>query len=58
MKALFKKLATFMTAAAFAEAGEFETARQIVKEEQPRKKDRRLVRKHQRPNAENRLRAD
>ena len=58
MKAFFKKLATFMTAAAFAEAGEFETARQIMKEDKPRKTARPLARKHQRPNTGNRLRAD
>lgn len=40
MKKLFKKLETTMTAIAFAEAGEFETARQIMREDTPRKTGR------------------
>ena len=41
MKAFLKKLESIMTAAAFAEEGEFETARQIMHEEdRPRKKNR------------------
>ncbi len=40
MKKLFKKFETAMTAVAFAEAGEFDTARQIMNEDRPRKTDR------------------
>jgi len=49
VKALFKKLESLLAAAAFAEEGEFETARQIMKEDRPRKTDRPSDRKHQRP---------
>jgi hypothetical protein len=34
MKTLFKKMETLFAAAAFAEEGEFETARQMMKERQ------------------------
>ncbi len=36
MKSIMEKFETAMVAAAFAEEGEFETARQIMKETQPR----------------------
>jgi hypothetical protein len=40
MKKLFKKFETAMMAVTFAEAGEFETARQIMKENEPEKTQR------------------
>jgi hypothetical protein len=41
MKKIFKKLENIWVAAAYAEAGEFDTAREILKEEErPRKVDR------------------
>jgi hypothetical protein len=58
MKTLIDKFETTMAAAAFAEAGEFETARQIMKEDRPRKNDRPSVRGYQRPTARKELRAD
>lgn len=56
MKKLMKKLETAMMAAAFAEAGEFETAREIMNEEKPRKTDRPTMQKRIRERKE--LRAD
>ena len=53
MKTLLKKFETTMVAAAFAEEGEFETARQIMKEDTVRTTDRPA----QRPAARNELRA-
>lgn len=58
MKAFFNKIATFMTAAAFAEEGDFETARQLMKEDKPRKTKRPSVKNYQRPEDGKRLRAD
>jgi hypothetical protein len=58
MKSVFDKFETMMVAAAFAEEGEFETARQIMKEDRPRKNDRPSVRDYQRPAARKELRAD
>jgi hypothetical protein len=58
MKSLLKKFETSMVAAAFAEEGEFETARQIMKESEPRKTARPDVSKRQRPQNRNELRAD
>jgi hypothetical protein len=58
MKTLLKKFETAMVAATFAEAGEFETARQIMNEDRPRKKDRPSVHDYQRPTARKELRAD
>ncbi len=55
MKTLLKKMETLMAAAAFAEEGEFETARQIMKEERPRKNDRPTA--SRRPAARQELRA-
>jgi hypothetical protein len=56
MKNLLKKVETLMAAAAFAEEGEFETARQIMKEEdRPRKTDRPT--EYKRPSARQELRA-
>lgn len=58
MKTLLKKFETAMVAATFAEAGEFETARQIMNEDRPRKNDRPSVHDYQRPSARKELRAD
>ncbi len=58
MKTVFEKFETAMVAAAFAEEGEFETARQIMNEDQPRKTDRPSTRDYQRPAARKELRAD
>jgi hypothetical protein len=54
MKTLLKKFETAMVAASYAEAGEFETARRIMKEDRPRKSDRPT----QRPGSRKELRAD
>lgn len=56
MKTLLRKLEKTMVAVAFAEAGEFDTARRIMKEDQPRKGDR--PSKRQRPAERKHLRAD
>jgi hypothetical protein len=58
MKAFLNKIATFMAAAAFAEEGEFETARQIMKEDKPRKTKRPSARNYRRPEDGKRVRAD
>ncbi len=58
MKTLLKKFETAMVAAAFAEEGEFETARQIMREDRPRKNDRPSVHDYQRPRERKELRAD
>ncbi len=59
MKTLFKRLETAFAAAAFAEEGEFETARQIMNEEkQARKIDRPNIRDTKRPSTRPTLMAD
>lgn len=58
MKNFMKKLETTMTAAAYAEAGEFETARQFLNEDQKRKNSRPSARNEQRPAKRAQLRAD
>jgi hypothetical protein len=58
MKTLLRKLETAMAASAFAEEGEFETARQIMNEDQPRKTDRPSKYDYQRPAARKELRVD
>lgn len=59
MKSIFKKLETTFAAAAFAEEGEFETARQLMNEEkQVRKSDRPSLRDAKRPAARPTLRVD
>ncbi len=58
MKSVFEKFERAMVAAAFAEEGEFETARQIMKEDRPRKTDRPSARDYQRPTVRKELRAD
>ncbi len=58
MKTLLKKFETAMVAAAYAEEGEFETARQIMNEDRPRKNDRPSVHDFKRPDARKELRAD
>ena len=56
MKKLLRKFETAMMAVSFAEAGEFETARQIMNEDAQRKTDRPSV--HKRPSDRKVLRAD
>jgi hypothetical protein len=58
MKKLFRRFETMMAAAAFAEEGEFDTARQIMKEDEPRKTDRPSAYKSTRPPVRKVLRAD
>jgi hypothetical protein len=58
MKGLLRKFETAMTAAAFAEEGEFETARQIMNEDRPRKTDRPSAQLRQRPATRKELRVD
>ncbi|MFZ5998651.1 MAG: hypothetical protein ACOYW7_14370 [Nitrospirota bacterium] len=58
MKALLKKFETTMMAAAFAEEGEFDTARQILKEERQRKTERPVQYKDKRASNRKELRAD
>ncbi len=58
MKTLLKKFETAMVAAAFAEEGEFETARQIMREDRPRKDDRSSIHDYKRPAVRKELRAD
>ncbi len=58
MKSLLKKFETTMVAAAFAEEGEFETARQIMKEDTVRTTDRPSKREQNRPTVRNELRAN
>jgi hypothetical protein len=59
MKSIFKKLETTFAAAAFAEAGEHETARQIMSEEKrTRKTDRPSLRDTRRTATRPTLRAD
>ena len=58
MKSLLKKFETTMVAVAFAEEGEFETARQIMKEDTIRTTDRPTKRGRQRPAARKELRAN
>jgi hypothetical protein len=56
MKKLLKKFETSMMAVAFAEAGEFETARQIMTEDEDRKTGRPTL--HKRATERKILRAD
>jgi hypothetical protein len=56
MKKLMKKFETAMMAVAFAEAGEHDTARQIMHEDRERKTDRPSSHKRVQPRKE--LRAD
>lgn len=56
MKTLFKKFETAMMAVAFAEVGEFDSARQILAEDKPRKTGRPTIQK--RPSERKVLRAD
>jgi hypothetical protein len=56
MKKFFKKFETLMMAVTFAEEGEFETARQLMKEEELRKTDRPTI--QQRPTERKVMRVD
>lgn len=58
LKTLIKKLETVMAAVAFSESGEFETARQIMNEDKPRKTNRPSSRNHKRPAPRIELRAE
>ncbi len=58
MTSVFKKFEIAMVAASFAEEGEFETARQIMNENRPRKTDRPSVQDYQRQADRKELRAD
>ena len=58
MKNLLKKFETAMVAASFAEEGEFETARQIMNEDRPRKTNRPSSYDYQRPSTRKELRVD
>ncbi len=58
MKEFIKRRETEMAAVAFAEEGEFETARQLIKEIQPRKTDRPSAHKRTRPSERKVLRAE
>jgi hypothetical protein len=58
MKNLLKKFENTMMAVAFAEAGEFDTARQILNEDRPKKIDRPRIRREKRVSKRKELRAD
>jgi hypothetical protein len=58
LKTLLKKLETMMAAAAFSEAGEFESARQILNEDKLRKTNRPSSRNYKRPSHRMELRAE
>jgi len=59
MKSIFKKLETTFAAAAFAEEGEFETARTLMNEkDELRKSDRPTLRDSQRTSTRPTLRVD
>jgi hypothetical protein len=58
MTSIFKKFEKAMVAASFAEEGEFETARQIMNEDRPRKTDRPSAYDYKRPAARKEIRAD
>ncbi|MBF0506803.1 MAG: hypothetical protein HQL09_08200 [Nitrospirae bacterium] len=58
MKRLFKKFEALMMAASFAEEGEFETARQIMKESELKDTKRLSTGKRQKPDKRKELRAD
>jgi hypothetical protein len=55
---LLKRLETLLAAASFAEEGEFDTARQIMREETLRKTDRLSSHKHKRTSTRPTTRAD
>ena len=58
MKEFLKRRETELAAVAFAEEGEFETARKLMKEIKPRKTDRPSAREHTRPSERRVLRAE
>ena len=57
MKSILKKFEATMVAATFAEAGEFDTARQMMKEDTVRTTDRPAARDQKRPAARKEVRA-
>jgi hypothetical protein len=58
MKRIFVKFEAVMAAASFAEAGEFETARHILKKDRARITERASIQDYRRPVARKELRAD
>lgn len=58
MNSIFKKFETAMVAAAFAEEGEFETARQIIKESESDNTNQPAVCKYRKLNGGEKLTAD
>ncbi len=58
MRRFIERFQTMMMAAAFAEEGEFNSAREIMKENEQRKTTRPTVGKRQRPDKRNELRAE
>lgn|GEM_PF-963448 len=58
MRRFIERFQTMMMAAAFAEEGEVNSARQIMKESEQRKTTRPTVCKRQRPDKRNELRAE
>jgi len=58
MRRLIERFQTMMMAATFAEEGEFETARQIMNENELRKTKRPSADKRQRPDKRKELRAE
>ena len=58
MKTLIRKYETAMVAATFAEAGEFDTARLIMREDRPRKNSRPSVHDYRRPGPRKEMRAN
>ncbi len=58
MRRFIERFQTMMMAAAFAEEGEFNSAREIMQENEQKKTKRPTVSKRQRPDKRNELRAE